>query len=99
VVVDAPPVLGLADAPLICRAVEGSVFVAEPGRSPLRGIRAALQRLKLVGSNIIGVIITKIDQNNSQHYGYNYGYGYGYGYGKYGYGYVYRSEKNRDSKS
>jgi capsular exopolysaccharide synthesis family protein len=86
VVIDAPPVLGLADAPLICRAVEGSVFVAEPGRSPLRGIRSALQRLKFGGARLFGVIITKIDLDR-QHYGYS--YGYGYGYGKYGYGYGY----------
>lgn len=79
VIVDAPPVLGLADSPLVCGMVEGTVFVAQPGRAPLRGIRTALQRLKLVGANIYGVIITKIDINQ-QHYGYSYGYGYGYGY-------------------
>ncbi|WP_353227986.1 polysaccharide biosynthesis tyrosine autokinase [Novosphingobium sp.] len=101
VVIDAPPVLGLADAPLICRAVEGSVFVAEPGRSPVRGIRSALQRLKLVGSHIFGVVITKIDNKSNQQYGYNYGYGYGYGYGSsnYGYGYIYRSEKRPEQNT
>ena len=95
VVIDSPPVLGLADAPLIGRAVEGMVFIAEPGRSPLRGIRSALQRLRFVGARLFGVIITKIDIDN-QHYGYSYGYGYGYGrygkygrYGGYGYGYSY----------
>ena len=92
VVIDAPPVLGLADAPLICRAVEGCVFVAEPGRSPLRGIRTALNRLRFVGARIFGVVVTKIDLDR-QHYGYSYGYGYGYGrygrYGRYGDGYGY----------
>jgi polysaccharide biosynthesis transport protein len=96
VIVDSPPVLGLADAPLICKAVEGSIFVAEPGRSPLRGIRAALNRLKFVGSHIFGVIVTKIDIN-SQHYGYSYGYGYGYGRYGYGYGYAYGSNKDDEA--
>jgi capsular exopolysaccharide synthesis family protein len=98
VIVDSPPVLGLADAPLICRAVEGSVFVAEPGRSPLRSIRTALLRLKFIGSRIFGVIITKIDINR-QHYGYSYGYGYGYGkygYGQYGHGYSYGTNKEEN---
>ena len=84
VVIDCPPVLGLADAPLICRAVEGCVFVSEPGRAPLRGIRSGLQRLKFAGTKIFGVIVTKIDVKK-QHYGYSYGYGYGYGYGSYKY--------------
>lgn len=79
VIVDAPPVLGLADAPLICRATEGCIFVAEPGRAPVRSIRSSLQRLKFVGGHIFGVVITKIDIK-SQHYGYSYGYGYGDGY-------------------
>lgn len=89
VVVDSPPVLGLADAPLICRAVEGCVFVAEPGRSPLRAIRTALLRLKLIGARTFGLIITKIDLSR-QHYGYAYGYGFGDKTGaRYGYGYSY----------
>ncbi|MDR3412247.1 MAG: polysaccharide biosynthesis tyrosine autokinase [Formivibrio sp.] len=86
VVLDAPPVLGLADSPLICRAVEGVVYVAEPGKCAMRAIRTSLERLKFVGSRIFGVVVTKIDTNN-QHYGFSYGYGYGFGYGySYGYG-------------
>ena len=89
VIVDSPPVLGLADAPLICRAVEGSVFVAVPGRSPLRSIRTALLRLEFIGARTFGLIITKIDIGG-QHYGYSYGYGYGKNQNaKYGYGYAY----------
>lgn len=76
VVIDAPPMLGLADAPLICRAVEGCVFIAQPGGAPVRSIQAALQRLRFVGVHIFGVVITKIDINRQQ-YGYNDGYGYG----------------------
>ena len=87
VVIDTPPVLGLADAPLICRSVEGCIFIVEPGRVPLRGIRTALNRLRFVGARIFGVIVTKIDMNK-QHYGsgyiYGYGYKYEYEYGRYG---------------
>jgi capsular exopolysaccharide synthesis family protein len=78
VIVDSPPVLGLADAPLICRAVEGCVFVAEPGRSPLRAIRTAVLRLKFIGAHTFGLIITKIDLGR-HHYGHAYGYGDSYG--------------------
>lgn len=85
VIIDAPPVLGLADAPLIGQAVEGVVYVIEPGAAPVRGILSALERLRMLGGNILGVIVTKIDETK-QNYGYGYGYGSGYGYGAYGYG-------------
>ena len=94
VVIDAPPVLGLTDSPLICRAVEGCVYVAEPGRSPLRGIRTALNRLRFVGVRIFGVVVTKIDFSR-QHYGYS--YGYGYGYGRYADGYGYGDEAGKEA--
>jgi succinoglycan biosynthesis transport protein ExoP len=95
VIFDAPPVLGLADAPLICRAVEGSVYVIEPGRAPVRGIRSSIQRIQMLGGLIFGVIVTKIDLTR-QHYGYSYGYGYGYGYGD---GYSYGSNQQENAPS
>ena len=82
VVVDSPPILGLADAPLLSRAVEGVVFVVESDGVPVRGIRAALARLRAAHARTFGVVLTKLNQ---QHAGYGYGYGYGQGYG-YGYG-------------
>lgn len=85
VIFDAPPVLGLADAPLLGQAVEGLIYVIEPGLAPIRGIRSSLQRLRMLGGNIFGAVVTKIDPTR-QHYGYSYGYGYGHGYGAYGYG-------------
>lgn len=82
VVIDAPPVLGLADAPLIGRSVEGLVYVIEAENTPRRAAQGALERLRGVGNRLFGVVITKVDF--SRH---SYGYGYGYGYGRlYGYG-------------
>ena len=79
VVVDSPPILGLADAPLLSRAVEGVVFVVEADGVPVRGIRSALQRLHAAHGRIFGVVLTKLQQ---RHAGYGYGYGYGYRYGQ-----------------
>jgi polysaccharide biosynthesis transport protein len=79
VVVDAPPILGLADAPLLSRAVEGCVFVVEAEGVALRGIKASLGRLNAVHAHVFGVVLTKLQQRQS---GYGYGYGHGYGYGK-----------------
>ena len=76
IVIDSPPILGLADAPLLSRAVEGVVFVVESDGVPVRGIRQALARLRAAHARIFGVVLTKLHQ---RHAGYGYGYGYGYG--------------------
>ena len=78
VVVDSPPILGLADAPLLARAVEGCVFVAESEGVAVRGIKASLGRLLAVQAHVLGVVLTKLKHKQA---GYGYGYGYGDGYG------------------
>jgi polysaccharide biosynthesis transport protein len=79
VIVDGPPVLGLADAPLLSRAVEATVLVIEAGRTPASRARHAIDRLFGVRTNIIGAILTKFDLKAT---GYGYGYGYDYRYGE-----------------
>lgn len=81
VVVDGPPLLGLADAPLLSRSVEGTVYVVEADGVPMRGLRAALGRLRSGGFPILGVVLTKLTRRQATSgYGYGYDYGYGYGY-------------------
>jgi len=81
VILDSPPVLGLADAPLIARAAEGTVFVIEAGRTRSSQARHALDRLLGVQAHILGAVLTKLDSRNS---GYGEGYGYTYRYGSRG---------------
>src|SRR3546814_2177357 len=59
VVVDSPPMLGLADATLIARSVEGVVYVVESERVAARGIVSALQRLRDARGKVLGVVLTK----------------------------------------
>ncbi|MXO91343.1 GumC family protein [Pontixanthobacter aquaemixtae] len=80
VIVDSAPVLGLADALEVSRAVEGVVYIIESNGENIRGIGNALSRLKTADARIFGAIVTKLDDRNSS-YGYGNGYGYGYGYG------------------
>lgn len=77
VVVDAPPVMGLADAPLIASAVEATVYVVEAHTTPTSLIRLALQRLRASRANVLGIALTKF-QSEKSHYGYGYDYGYNY---------------------
>jgi capsular exopolysaccharide synthesis family protein len=80
IVVDAPPVLGLADAPLIGNAVEGVVFVLEAHGTKKGSARVAISRLRAAHAQVIGGVITKFDAQKAT-YGYGYDYGYGYSYG------------------
>jgi len=86
VIIDSPPVLGLTDAPLLGQAAKGIVYIVEPDGAPVRGIRSAIDRMRMLGGVIVGVIVTKIDPNKNS-YGYSYGYNYNYGYGSAAYGY------------
>lgn len=79
VVVDSPPVLGLADAPLIASRAEGVVYAVESGGARSSVIRSALGRLAAANANVLGVVLTKFEAKQA---GYGYGYDYGYGYGR-----------------
>jgi succinoglycan biosynthesis transport protein ExoP len=80
VVVDAPPAIGLADAPLLASATGHVMFVVQSGRTRTRAAIEALNRIEATGANILGVTLTKAKEGVSG-YGY-YGYGYGHRYGK-----------------
>lgn len=81
VVVDSPPVMGLADAPLIASRVEGVIFAVESHGIRSSMVRVALGRLAAANANILGVVLTKFQQQRA-HYGYGYDYGYSYGSAK-----------------
>lgn len=83
IVIDAPPLLGLADVPLLSRAVEGCIFVVASGQVAVRGLRTSLSRLQQAHARIFGVILTRLPKPNAlSGYGYGYGYGYGHRYGQ-----------------
>jgi capsular exopolysaccharide synthesis family protein len=79
VVFDVPPVMGLADAPLIGSVVEGIVFVMEANGTQKSMAQVAIGRLRNASAQLVGVVLTKFDARRA-YYGYGYDYGYGYGY-------------------
>lgn len=76
VVIDGPPILGLADSPLLSTTVQATLMVVEAGRTRTRAVIEAQNRLRTAGSHLIGAILTRYQPQGS----YSYGYGYGYGY-------------------
>ncbi|MFD1949590.1 GumC family protein [Sphingomonas arantia] len=67
VLVDGPPVIGLADAPLLCDAADGAVMVVEANVQRRNAVRAALRRLSRSRTNLLGVILTKFDPKKAGH--------------------------------
>ncbi|PZN94783.1 MAG: hypothetical protein DCF31_08455 [Alphaproteobacteria bacterium] len=81
IILDGPPVLGLADSPLLGALAEGTMFTVEAGTRRLAA-RRAVARLEGAGAQILGGLLTKYNARVS---GLDYG-GYA-AYGDYGYGY------------
>lgn len=80
VIIDAPPIMGLADAPIIGSLVEGVVFVIESHATEKGTVLVAIERMRAASVNVVGAVLTKFNVKRA-HYGYGYSYGYGYGYG------------------
>src|SRR5690606_18198392 len=78
VVIDSPPVMGLADAPLIASRVEGVIYAVESHGIRSSLVKTAFQRLVNANARILGAVLTKFEARKA-HYGYGYEYGYGYG--------------------
>jgi len=75
IIIDAPPVIGLADS-LLLSAVAGHVlFVVESGKTRTKAAIEALRMLGGTGTHILGATLTKSSEDMG-----------GYGYKAYGYG-------------
>ncbi len=82
IIIDGPPVMGLADAPILASHMEGVMLVVEAGVTRKAYALNSMKRLKSAHAYIVGVLINKYE---SKHAAYGYGQGYG-AYDYYGYG-------------
>ncbi|MEP5936788.1 MAG: polysaccharide biosynthesis tyrosine autokinase [Erythrobacter sp.] len=80
IIFDSSPVVGIADAPILSRLVDATIFIVEANRIHFGQAKAALRRLRSAGATIPGMILTKYrPQEAGQSYGYEYQY---YSYAK-----------------
>jgi capsular exopolysaccharide synthesis family protein len=83
VILDGPPVMGLADAPLIASVASGALLAIEAGRTSRAQAQAALKRLRVANAHMLGAVLTKFDAKKTTYgYGYAYAYEYDYQYGR-----------------
>jgi capsular exopolysaccharide synthesis family protein len=79
VIIDASPVLPVADAVVLSAIVDGVLFIVEPGRTTREELRRALALLGQVDVRLLGAVVNKTSAKKLRGYGHGYGYGYGYG--------------------
>jgi len=77
VILDAPPVMALADAIHLSAHSDGVLFVTEAGGAHFGQAKGALRRLQRASARLIGGVLTKYDARKAG-YGEDY-YGYDYG--------------------
>ena len=65
IVIDSPPILGLADAPLMSALVDGVIVVVAADRSGRGALKSALRRLRSMRPILLGAVLTKFDPINS----------------------------------
>jgi len=86
ILVDAPPVMPVADARILAAACDVAILVLRADKSTRKSCRQARDILSGVDAHVIGVVVNDVTQGKN-HYGYCY-------YG----GYSHRQNPNKDSR-
>ncbi len=83
VIVDTPPVMAVADARIIGRVVDNTIFVVRWDKTPRKVAKAAIDQLRRADVDIAGVVLQQVDLDRYGRMGYG-DSGYYYHYGRYG---------------
>lgn len=87
VFVDVPPLHMVSDAERIGSLCDGAILVVRSGVTPKGIVRRSVQQLERSGCPLLGIVLSRAENETSGYYSKRYGkYG---AYGKYGYGYGY----------
>jgi polysaccharide biosynthesis transport protein len=78
VLVDAPPLLNVADGRILATMVEGAILVVRGGFTPRELAQQAQLHIRDVGAHLIGVVLNDVDVRQNGYYKGYYKYG-GYG--------------------
>lgn len=78
VIIDGPPVMGIADIPILANVAEGTLMVVHSGKTKIGTAQTALKRMQMARARIVGCLLTQYDARVAG-YGYSYQGYYGYG--------------------
>jgi capsular exopolysaccharide synthesis family protein len=77
VIIDGPPVLGLADALVISGLCDATILAVEAGKTRKVTLMKSLKRLERAQTNVVGLLFTRVDRsvvNADYHEDYHYPY-------------------------
>jgi capsular exopolysaccharide synthesis family protein len=82
VILDGPPVIGLADAIVLSKLAQGTILVVDDGRTRYGALEGAIKRLRAANAPVLGAVIDRYGRAGKGYgYGYSYDYHYRYDYG------------------
>jgi capsular exopolysaccharide synthesis family protein len=70
VLLDSPPVLPVADAMALARSVDGVLLVIVAGHTRRQAARQAVEGLRQVGANVVGVVLNAVPTHRGSYYHY-----------------------------
>ena len=70
ILVDAPPVLGLADALIISTKVDAIIMAISSEKSTTDSVKQSVSRLRSIGAHLIGTVMTKYNYDQDKYYSY-----------------------------
>ncbi len=76
IIVDGPPVLGLADALVLSGLCDATILAVEAGKTRKVTLMKSLKRLERAHSNIVGLLFTRVDRSVDSDYHEDYYYPY-----------------------
>lgn len=80
VIIDTPPIGVVIDAAVVAKSCDGTVLVLKSDSASRAVAKSAVEQIKSSNSNILGVVLNKVDVKSNGYYGKydtykNYGYG------------------------
>ena len=74
ILIDAPPILAMADTPVLSGLADGLVMVVWSEHCTRAALKRALEQVRAVGGVLTGVVLNKVDlKRNAYYYGQYYG--------------------------
>ena len=71
VILDSPPLLGFPEPLQMAASVDGVLMVALAGRTNRKALSSAINTLKRLRTNIVGVVLNEVRADSSENYYYH----------------------------
>jgi capsular exopolysaccharide synthesis family protein len=80
IIIDTPPVMAMADATMIAKLADASVYVIRWASTPREVVGEGIRQLTKFNLKVAGAVLTQVDLKDQKRYGYD---DYGYYHGQY----------------